>query len=98
MLSHFCVVRSDLPSGVRIAYCIHAAGESVRDPVPSGTRAVALAARDEEHLRSVAEQFELHEVAHTAIWEDGELFAVGVTPTADLSQVRRVTSSLPLVH
>ncbi len=98
MLSHFCVVRSDLPPGVRTAYVVHAAGESVRDPVPSGTRTVVLAARDEQHLRDVAKQLERHQVDHKAIWEDGVLFAVGVAPIADLTRVRRVTSTLPLVR
>lgn len=96
MLSHVCVVRSDLSPGIRVAYLVHAAGESVRDPVPSGTRAVVLAARNEQHLRNVAEQLERFHVDHETIWEDGELFSVGVAPTEDLSQVRRVTSSLPL--
>lgn len=98
MMHHVCVVRSDLPPGVRAAYLIHAAGESVRYRVPPGTRAVALAARDEQHLRDVAEQLERHEVDHRAVWEDGVLFAVGVSPVSDLAQVKRVTSSLPLMR
>ena len=73
-------------------------GESSPGRLPPGTRAVALAARDEDHLRDVAASLGNAEVAHTAVWEDGVLFAVGVEPLEDLTAVRSVTSSLPLVR
>jgi len=96
--SHYCITRSDLAIGLMAAYLIHAAGESSPGELPSDTRAVALVARDEEHIRVLEGELKEAGVSHRAIWEDGELFAIGISPTADLSQIRRVTSSLPLIR
>ena len=98
MLSHYCIIREDLPFGQKAAYLIHAAGESSPGQLPKNTRAVALAARDEEHLRQLERQLEHASVEHAAIWEDDQLWAIGIRPTHDLGRLRKVTSSLPLIR
>lgn len=97
-MSHYCIVRADLSHGLRAANLIHAAGESSPGELPEHTRAVALEARDEEHLLVLEEELRAAQVEHTPIREDGELLAIGLRPTQDLSRVRKVTSSLPLIH
>lgn len=97
-LSHYCITRLDLAFGLIAAYLVHAAGESSPGDLPDNTRAVALGARDEEHMRVLEEELKEAEVPHRAIWEDGELFAIGIAPTNDLSAIRRVTSCLPLIR
>jgi len=97
-LSHYCITRADLAVGLVAAYLIHAAGESSPGELPEGTRSVALAARDEEHIRIIENELKEADVPHKAIWEDGELFAIGIRPTDDLSRIRRVTSNLPLIR
>lgn len=96
-LSHYCITRADLAVGLMAAYLVHAAGESSPGELPENTRAVALEARDEEHLRVLEEGLKEAEVPHKAIWEDGELYAIGIEPTEDLGEIRKVTSSLPLI-
>lgn len=96
--SHYVITRTDLVIGLMAAYLVHAAGESSPGDLPEETRAVALAARDEEHLRVLEEELKMAKVPHRAIWDDGELFAIGIVPTSDLSTIRQVTSSLPLIR
>lgn len=96
MLSHYVIVRRDLPPGVQLAYAVHAAGESTPERVPEGTRAVVLAVPDAEGLESCAEQIASAEVDHTIVREDGEAFAIGFPPASDLSRIRQLTSALPL--
>lgn len=70
-----------------------------------GTIAVALHARDEEHLKDLALQLAerginfhcVHEAVDDAEYP-GQLMAIGVQPTRDRQSVRRVLSSLPLVR
>lgn len=97
-LSHYCIARLDLAFGLVAAYLVHAAGESSPGDLPKDTRAVALGARDEGHLRVLEDDLKEAGVPHRAIWEDGELYAIGIAPTADLSKIRRVTSTLPLIR
>lgn len=97
-MSHYCIVRADLSPGVRAANLIHAAGESSSGQLPQNTRAVALEARDEEHLLVLEDQLREAEVPHQAIREEGQLFAIGIRPTEELFRVRKVTSSLPLIR
>lgn len=96
MLTHVVIVRRDLSAGIQLAYAVHAAGESPHEPVPSGTRAVVLAAQDEGHLRVLCGALESSGVPHTAIEEDGELYSVGLQPGECEGDARRITSSLPL--
>jgi hypothetical protein len=101
-LVHHVIVRSDIPTGMQVANATHAAGESA-DPRPfPGTIAVALQARDEQHLRQVADSLSRAGIRHALVIEgDGsytnQLMAIGVNPTTDRAAVRKVLSSLPLV-
>lgn len=102
-LHHYVIVRDDLPLGVMAAQVIHAAGESVSGPVPSGTHAVALAAPDERTLVRVEERLVEHGVPHRAVREPdapwhGALMAIGIEPMAANNQdLRRVVKRLRLL-
>lgn len=103
-LYHYVIVRADLPFGCKVAQTIHAAGESTPGRVPTGCFAVALAARDEMHLRALSEAFHLADIPHVLVEEPiegqerGEAMAIGIEPTTDRSPIMRLTSSLPLVR
>jgi peptidyl-tRNA hydrolase len=102
-LTHYCLVRQDLPRGVLAAQLIHAAGESSPGGLPENTFAVALAAKSEEHLLHLEEKLRRLSIPHAAIREpdapwDGALMAIGLAPVADRNQVKKVTSSLPLLR
>jgi hypothetical protein len=99
-LTHYVIVRRDLPHGLVVANTIHAAGESAG--VPSGTFAVALATADQAELEQVKERLRRLDVPFAAIVETsgphaGELMAIGVEPIRDRSVLRKAVSSLPLV-
>lgn len=96
-LSHYCIVRSDLSNGLRAAYLIHAAGESVKDHLPPGTRAVALLAEDQGHLTSISDALALECIDHKCIIEDGEFFAIGICPHEADPGLRKCTSKLNMV-
>lgn len=96
MLSHYVLIRRDLSAGLRLAFAVHAAGESVQNRVPGGSRAVVLAVADEGALRVYDEALERAGVEHTTIVEDGVAYAIGLTPTEDVASIRRLTSALPL--
>jgi len=85
-MRHICIIRQDLPRGVLAAQMIHAAGES--GPVPRGTHAVALAAKNEQHLLRIEEALRYANVQHKAIREpdppwNGALMAIGLHPTEE---------------
>jgi hypothetical protein len=98
MLSHYIIIRRDLSPGLRLAYAVHAAGESVAETVPEGTRAVVLAVRDEGSLDVYDRLLSDSSVAHKVIREDGQALAIGIEPTAELDSIRRLLSSLPLAQ
>lgn len=86
-VSHYCIVRGDLPRGVIAAQLVHAAGESVRGELPPGTRAVVLAVHDERSLVRVAARLHDLGVPHRLIREPdppwcGAAMAIGVCPIA----------------
>ncbi len=100
-LTHYCVIRRDLPRGLACAQLIHAAGES-SDRVPSGTHAIALSVAGEAELHKLAEHLDALDVSYAAVVESDEpytdqLCAIGIEPITDRSVVRKVVSSLPLV-
>jgi hypothetical protein len=101
-LHHYVVVRKDLPLGTLAAQVVHAAGESAPGNLPEGTYAVVLAARDEAHLRAIADQLDAAAVPLVRIVESdaphqGALMAVGLRP-CQKGDVRRHLSSLPLLR
>jgi peptidyl-tRNA hydrolase len=101
-LTHYCIVRADLPFGTKAAQLVHAAGESSPGNLPEGTYAVVLQARDEEHLNQVSVQLAENGILHCLIREpdepwNGQLMAIGVLPMAR-SKVRKYLSQLPLLR
>ena len=82
---------------------MHAAGESVPTRVPTNTIAVALAARDEAHLRMISDALKLADIRHVLIREpiegreDGEAMSIGIEPTKNRLAIKKVTSCLPCV-
>ena len=101
-LSHFCVVREDLPRGVLAAQLVHAAGESAPGGLPSGTHAVVLGVENEAALHEVERRLFQFGVPHHAIREPdapwlGALMAIGVVPMVPTKQLRKVTKSLRLL-
>lgn len=101
MLTHYVIVRRDLPLGFLAAQVVHAAGESSPGDLDPGTHAVVLAASSEQ-LAALERQLSKEGIAHVAIREpdppwDGALTAIGVAPVTDRRPVRRLTSSLPLL-
>lgn len=101
-LTHYVVVRNDLPVGVLAAQLIHAAGESSPGNVPEGTYAIALAVPNERALELLAVRLLRARVAFTAIREpdapyNGALMALGLAPRLK-SQLRRHLSDLPLLR
>lgn len=84
-MTHYCVVRSDLPVGTQAAQLIHAAGYSVKDPLPEGTYAIALQTQDEAELLALHTVLESASIPHKLIIEEdppyaGQAMAIGIQP------------------
>lgn len=91
-------MREDLPKGDICAQIIHAVGESILEAHPPNTIAVALGVKNTGHLLEYHERLKKAGIEHKLIAEcDGELMAIGVTPTRDRARIRKVVSSLPLI-
>lgn len=100
-LTHYIIVRSDLPVGFLVAQAVHAAGESSPGDLGSGTNAVVLSAPDQPALEVLRLRLEAAGVEHKAIYEPdppwlGALTAIGLKPVADRARLRPILSSLPL--
>lgn len=100
-LTHYVVVRADLPIGFLAAQVVHAAGESSPGGLSSGTNAVVLAAEDEAQLICLEEKLLAAGVAHVAVREpdepwSGALTAIGFAPVATRASLRHFLHSLPL--
>jgi len=70
--------------------------------IPSGTHAVVLAARDEQHLLNIASKLRRKKIPHTLIEEpdfpwNGAAMAIGVYPVSDRTQLKKILSNLPLL-
>lgn len=101
-LTHYCLVREDLPVGAIGAQLIHAAGESSPGDLPDGTFAVALAARSLGHIEHLERKLVQLEIPHVAVREpdapyNGELVAIGIVPVEDRGLVKPVTGGLKLL-
>lgn len=84
------------------AQIVHAAGESVKSPLPKGTHAIVLAVPNEAQLVRISESLTHAHIEHVLIEESdppftGERTAIGIRPVRDRSAVKRVLSSLPLL-
>ena len=104
-LIHHAVVRADLPIGSQVANILHAGGESASPRPTPGCIAVALHARDEAHLKEIAQRLFDAGIEHHCVFESdddvkypGQMMAIGLYPTRDRDKVRKVLSSLPLVR
>lgn len=107
---HYIVVRADLTKGQQLAQTVHAAGESVREPVPAGTHAVVLSVPNEEWLLAIADRLSKAQIDYKLIIEpdlptdensplaDGQGTAIGISPTYDRSKVSKVLGQLPLLR
>ena len=98
-ITHYCIVRDDLPIGAKAAQLVHAAGYSAHDP-PEGTYAVVLAVPHERALLRLHQQLEFSSIPHVLIREpdmDDQATAIGVVP-CPRDQVRRLLSRLPLLR
>ena len=101
-LTHYCILRGDLPRGVLAAQLIHAAGESSPGDLPKNTFAVALSAKSESHLGFIEQKLQRLNIPHHAIREPdepwcGALMAIGIPPVEDRELIKKATSSLPLL-
>lgn len=103
ILRHFVFLRKDLPSGVKLAQTVHAAGESVRFPVVAGTYAYVKEVDDERALLDLSQKFTAEGIQHRLICEPdepycGQAMAIGCEPTRDSDKIRRLTRHLPLAR
>jgi hypothetical protein len=91
-LTHYIVVRRDLPLGVVCAMIVHAAGESgsrYQDPEDGrfkGATAVVLGVPNEAELKRVERKLWRNGVQYVAVHEpdppyNGEFMAIGLVPT-----------------
>lgn len=100
MIAQYCIIRADLPTGLKGAMLIHAARESsVGIPHNPHEYAIALQARDESHLEEISFMLFREGIAHRRIIESdapwtGQLMALGISP-ALRDPIRRLLSSLP---
>lgn len=99
-LTHYVVVRRDLPLGLLAAEVTHAAGESSPGNLPPGTNAVVLGVAPNE-LFMLLERLRDARIKHAAIIEsappyDGQLMAIGIEPRPR-NELRRFVSSYPLL-
>ncbi len=100
-MTHFCVVREDLPLGMIAAQLIHAAGESSPGNLSEGTYAIALAVPDEQGLKALIRELHDHRVEHVIIREPdapyyGQLMAIGIVPRPR-STLTKILSKFPLL-
>lgn len=101
-LTHYIVVRADLPHGFQAAQICHAAGESSPGDLPKATNAVVLSVPTEADLMDVAAKLTAAGIAHVLIEEpdapwSGAVTAIGLHPVVDRLAVRKVLQKLPLL-
>ena len=101
-LTHYVIVRADLPRGIQAANVIHAAGESSPGNLAEGTHAICLVVPDEPALLAVEEKLRERGVAHVACREPdapyhGAIMSIGVVP-GPKEALRKHLSSSPLLR
>lgn len=101
-ITHYVLVREDLPRGVLAAQIVHAAGESSPGGLAEGTYAVVLSVKDESSLEREAKRLrargvDLVEIRETDAPYGGALMAIGLVP-ARKEVLRRHVASLPLLR
>jgi len=101
-LTHYVVVRRDLPLGFLAAQVVHAAGESSPGNLSEGTNAVVLEVAGELELLELAGRLAAAGVSHKLIREPdppwlGQATAIGLDPVADRAPLRALLRGLPLL-
>lgn len=101
-LTHYCLVRSDLPFGAQVAQLIHAAGQSIKEPISEGTYAIALHIKTEAELRGLSDKLRAASIEHELIIESdaphaGQAMAIGIRPM-DRQRLKPLLSSYPLAR
>lgn len=101
-MTHYIVVRADLPLGFLAAQVTHAAGESSPGGLPKATNAVVLSVPTETDLMDVAAKLTAAGTAHVLIEEpdapwNGAATAIGLHPVVDRSAAKKVLQKLPLL-
>lgn len=91
-----------MPVGFQAAQIVHAAGESIKEILPTNTHAVVLAVDNEVRLWDLASKLQLAGIPHIEIREvdppyTGEVTAIGIVPLKDRTIVRKIFSNLPLL-
>jgi len=82
---------------------VHAAGQSVGEAVPPHSHAVVLAVANEDQLRNLSKILEKGEIKHVLIEEvdqpfTGQATAIGIEPTTNRREIRKIVSQLPLLR
>ncbi len=100
-LTHFCIVRKNLPIGMIGAGLIHAAGESCG--VPEHTNAVCLGVKSEDHLLKIEQALKDLGIEHFAIREPDDpwnnaILSIGIPPIEDRETIAAVTKKLQLLR
>lgn len=101
-VTHYCIVRRDIPYGVQAAQLVHAAGESSPGNLSPHTFAVVLTVADAPALVKLANKLTLGGITHKLIVEPtgdyaGQPLALGIVP-AKKSYTRKFVSNLPLLR
>lgn len=99
-LTHYCIIRADLPLGVACAQLVHAAGESSHGNLPASTFAVVLHAASEEQLLTIYQKLTEADIPSVLVREPdapwcGQAMSIGVSP-GPRERVRRILRDLPL--
>lgn len=106
-LTHYIIVRRDLPVGVVAAMVTHAAGESAALYEKmlgefDGAYAVVLAVKTELRLEKAKALLDTHDIAYTEVREssapyNGALMALGLMPI-ERDEVEEILNDFQLLH
>jgi hypothetical protein len=108
-LTHYIIVRKDMPTGAACAQITHAAGESFFYYKPKrlglleeGTVAVVLGVENQNCLKYYAKRLRQAGIKFVMIRENegplaNQVTAIGVVPTEDRETVRAVLKRVPLL-
>lgn len=100
-LTHYVLVRDDLPKGMMAAQVVHAAGESSPGALPEGTFAVVLAA-SQEKLLELSEVLKAAGIGYKIIRENdppysGQIMSLGIQPERR-SKLKKYLRYFPLLQ
>ena len=101
-LTHYVIVRADLPIGFQAAQIVHAAGESVSCNLPPNTNAVVLQVDSEDELVAIGKRLAKSGIPHVPIYEpdppyNGAYTAIGIVPVDDRKRLKPIIGKLSLL-